>query len=137
MTSSAITADQVTQTLTKCVKPRWKCPVCGATFKLCDGSRALAIDDRDNPEDKGEICVLPLPYRTTQYNQAHPEYEPKKQVEALLDWLRTVSFMDQLSTIDANAIREAIANTNYMVINRMQASCTVKFKQTKNITTWG
>ena len=45
--------------------------------------------------------------------------------------------MDQLSVIDANTIRNAIANTNYMVINRMQASRTVKFKKTQNITKWG
>ena len=58
-------------------------------------------------------------------------------MEALIDWLKQVSLVDQLSKIDANTIRAAIENTNYMVINRLRASCSVTFKQTKNITTSG
>ena len=58
-------------------------------------------------------------------------------MEALIDRLKAVSLVDQLSKIDANTIRAAIENTNYMVINRLKASCSVTFKRTKNITTWG
>ena len=67
----------------------------------------------------------------------HPDFELEKQVESLIDWLRPVSLMDQLSVIAVDTIRAAIERTNFMVINRLQASCSVKFKQTKNITTWG
>ena len=70
-------------------------------------------------------------------DEKHKEHELEKQVEALIDWLRSVSLMDQLSVIDANTIRAAIEKTNYMVINRLKASCSVKFKKTKNITVWG
>ena len=55
----------------------------------------------------------------------------------MIEWLRTVSLMDQLAEINANAIREAIERTNYMVTNRVKASRSIKFKRTKNITTDG
>ena len=83
MTTSAIVIDPITQKLTKIVKPRWKCPFCGATYKLCNGSRALAIDDRVNPEDDGEIYILPLSYRQHLWDTQHPDFELEKQVEAL------------------------------------------------------
>ena len=41
--------------------------------------------------------------------------------------------MDQLSAVDAGAIRQAIERTNFMVVNRLKASCTVKFMKTQNI----
>ena len=46
-----------------------------------------------------------------------------------------VSLMDQLNVIDANAIREAIARTDYMVVNRLRASRSIIFKKTRNICT--
>ena len=52
------------------------------------------------------------------------------QDEALLDWLRMVSLMGQLSGIGADAISEAIVKTNFMVTNRVQASRSIKFKKT-------
>ena len=46
-----------------------------------------------------------------------------------------VSLMDQLSVIDADAIRAAIERANYMVVNRLKASSSVVYKKTKNIIT--
>ena len=135
MATAAIVIDPITQKLTNIVKPRWKCPFCGATYKLCDGSRALAIDDRLNPEDDGEIYVLPLSCRQHLWGTQHPDVELEKQVEALIGWLRPVSLMDHLSVIDARTIRAAIGRTNFMAVNRLKASCSVVYKRTRNIVT--
>ena len=59
------------------------------------------------------------------------------KVEEMICWLRSVSLMDQLSTIDADAIRQAIADTNYWVLHRLKASRTVQWNRTKNITKHG
>ena len=54
----------------------------------------------------------------------------------MIDWLRYVSLMDNVGDrIDAKAIRAAIHKTNYMVENRLKASCSVKYKRTRNIKT--
>ena len=45
--------------------------------------------------------------------------------------------MDQLSVFNSWEIRNVSSNTNYMVINRMKASRTVKWRQTKNICNQG
>ena len=129
LTTSGIVSDPTTNKLTKIVHPRWKCPFCGAAYHLCNGAHALCIDDRESPEDGGDICILPLPHRPNQWETSHPDHELGKQVEALIDWLKAVSLVDQLSKIGANTIRAAIENTNYMVINRLKASCSVKFKK--------
>ena len=102
---------------------------------MATGSRALVIDDRPEPESKGSAIVLPITYGLHQWDKAHPEHELDKQVEALLDWLRMVSLMDQLTDVDAETIKAAIERTNYMVVNRLKASVTVKHKQTVNICT--
>ena len=52
-----------------------------------------------------------------------------------MDWLRMVSLMDQLSVIDTDAIRAVIEQTNYMVVNRLKASSSIKFKHTRHIMT--
>ena len=43
--------------------------------------------------------------------------------------------MDQLTDINADTIKAAIQQTNYMVENRLRASVTVKYKKTVNICT--
>ena len=60
ITTSGIVADPYTGKLTKLVKPKWKCPFCGAKYSLVTGARALIIDDRESPEDAGEVLVSPL-----------------------------------------------------------------------------
>ena len=119
--------------MTKICNAKWTCPCCGAVFILCCGSRALTIDDRENPEDDGDILVIPLSYRPNRNDETHPDYELEKQVESLIDWLKSVSLMDQLSVVNTWENRNVISNTNYMVINRMKASRTVKWRRTKNI----
>ena len=47
LTTSAIVLDPATNKLTKIVNAQWKCPFCGAKYKLCSGARALCIDDRE------------------------------------------------------------------------------------------
>ena len=69
-----------------------------------------------------------------QHQPNHPDHELEKQVEALWDWLRMVSLMDQLVEVDARTIRNAIEQTNFMVENRLKSSISVKFKRTRNIT---
>ena len=49
----------------------------------------------------------------------------------MIDGLRTVSLMDQLTVINVSAIRESIARTNFMATNRVHASRSIKFKMTK------
>ena len=44
--------------------------------------------------------------------------------------------MDQLTDINADTIKAAIEQTNYMVENRLKASVTVKYKKTVNICTY-
>ena len=68
-------------------------------------------------------------------NKSHPDYELERKVEAMIDWFRMVSLLDQLSVIDANTIRAAIARTNYMVEHSLQASRSIKFKRTRDIVT--
>ena len=108
--------------LTKVVNPKWKCPFCGATYTLTTGARALVIDDRRDPDDKGEVLVLPVPHGLHQWDKTHPEYELEKQVGALFGWLRMVSLMDQLTVVDAETIKAAIEKTNYMVVHCLKAS---------------
>ena len=127
--------DRYTGKLTKLVNPKWKCPFCGAKYSLVSGARALIIDDRESPEDAGEVLIFPLTYLKHQWEKDHPDYEMDKQVEALLDWLRMVSLMDQLTVIDADSISEASERTNYMVENRLKASSSVVYKRTRNICT--
>ena len=55
LTSSAIVLDPYSAKLTKLLNPRWKCPFCGAKYSLVTGARALAIDDRESPDDGGEV----------------------------------------------------------------------------------
>ena len=43
--------------------------------------------------------------------------------------------VDQLNVIDAYTIRKVIERTNYMTINRVKASRSILFKQTRNINT--
>ena len=76
-----------------------------------------------------------MTYLIHQYNPTHEDYELENQCEALIDWLRMVSLMDQLSVIDAEHIRKAIAHTNYMVENRLRASSSIIYKKTRNIVT--
>ena len=59
ITTSGIVADPYTGKLTKLVKPKWKCPFCGAKRSVVSGARALIIDDRDSAEDSGEILIFP------------------------------------------------------------------------------
>ena len=56
-------------------------------------------------------------------------------MEALIDWLRMVSLMDQLTVIDADSIRAAIERTNFMVVNSLKASRSVVHKRTRNTCT--
>ena len=135
ITSSRVVTDVYTGKLTKVVNPKWKCPFCGAKYNLTTGSRTLVIDDRPEPDNKGSVIVLPITYGLHQWDKAHPEHELEKQVEALLDWLRMVSLMDQLTDVDTETIKAAIERTNYMVVNRLKASVTVKHKKTVNICT--
>ena len=121
ITTSGIVADPSTGKLTKLAHPRWKCPLCGAMYSLVTGARALAIDGRESSEDTGDIIVFPLAYHKI-WESTHPDYELDKQVESLIDWLRMVPLMDQLSAVDANTIRAAIERTNDMVVNRVKAS---------------
>ena len=58
LTTSGIVVDPFTGKLTKLINPRWKCPFCGAKFKLVNGSRALIIDDRQSEEDTGKVMVF-------------------------------------------------------------------------------
>ena len=53
----------------------------------------------------------------------------------MMDWLRMVSLLDHVSVINANTIRAAIGRTNYMVVNRLCASSSIKFKKTRHIMT--
>ena len=62
---------------------------------------------------------------------AHPDHELEKNVEAMVESLRSVSMMDQLAVVNVNTIREAIERTNYMVTNRVRASISIKFKKDK------
>ena len=98
-----------------------------------DGSHALVIYNRDPSEETNLVLVFPLSHGMHSWNNKHPDHELEKQVEALIDWLRMVSLMDQLSVIDAEAIRDAIARTNCMVENRLKASRSIKYKRTENI----
>ena len=135
ITMSGVVVGRYTGKLTKLVNPTWKCPFCGAKYSLVSGARALIIDDRDSPEDAGEVLIFPLTYLKHQWEKGHPDYELDKQVEALLNWLRMVSLMDQLTVIDADSIRDASARTNYMVVNRLKASRSMVYKRTRNICT--
>ena len=101
----------------------------------CNGSRALIIDERESADDTGELLLFPLSQNLHTHDPNHPDHELEKKVEALIDWLRMVSLMDQLTVVDAAAIRAAIARTNFMVENRVQASRSIKFKKTRNIMT--
>ena len=87
----------------------------------------------NHPKIQG-ILLFPLAYHQ-HWERNHPDYELDKQVESLIDWLRMVSLMDQLSVADANTISAAIERTNYMVVNRLKASRSVVYKRTRNITT--
>ena len=68
------------------------------------------------------IVLVPPPQDLHKNDPHHPDYEREQRVEALIDWLRMVSLMDQLSEVNAAAIRAAIERTNFMVVNRVRAS---------------
>ena len=135
ITTSAIVVDPYTGRLTKVIQPKWKCPFCGQKFALVNGARALVIDDRESPDDEGEVIVFPLTHDVHKWEPTHPEYELEKQVEALIDYLRMNSLMNQLDVVNADTIRAAIEKTNYMVVNRLKASCSVTWERTRNIIT--
>ena len=52
-----------------------------------------------------------------------------------MDWLRMVSLVGQLNVVNANTIRAAIERTNYMAVNRVWASRSIKHKTIKHICT--
>ena len=135
ITTSAIVVDPYTGKYTKLIQPKWKCPFCGHKYTLENGARALVIDDRDSPDDEGEVVVFPLTYDVYKWEPKHPEHELEKQVEALIDYLRMNSLMNQLDDVNADTIRAAIEKTNYMVVNRLKASCSVTWERTRNIIT--
>ena len=50
----------------------------GAKYSLTTGSRALVVDDRPDPESKGDVIVLPVTYGLHKWDRTHPEYELEK-----------------------------------------------------------
>ena len=96
------------------------------------------LDDRDDINDTEELIILPLnaDHHAHNPNSSKKDKELEQSCEQIIVWLRCVTLTEQLrSSIDTQTVRAAIAKINTFVQRRLQASKSVIYKQTVNITT--